>query len=175
MKRLLAISIFLFVVTSASLGQTFGDNPSFKDRIFTGGSFGASFGTVTFVSVSPILGYMISPRLSAGVGVMYQYVKDDRYVPSLERNDWGTSVFTRFLVVPPLFLHAEYEYLNYDYIDSRLGFNSFMAGGGVAQPIGRNASFIAMVLYNFSYVNDNTTIQPYSDPWIVRIGITAGF
>jgi len=161
--------------TTSVLSQTMGDNPSFRDRLFTGGSFGMSFGNVTFVNVSPILGYMISPRLSAGVGVLYQYVNDKRFTPNYERNDWGTNVFTRFMLVPPIFLHAEYEYLNYDSFDDRLGFNSFMAGGGISQPLGRNAAFIAMALYNFSYVNDNTTIQPYADPWIIRIGITAGF
>ena len=177
MIRRYLVILIVFVASAVTVrAQTLGDNPSFKDRMFVGGSFGASFGSVTFINVSPVVGYMVSPRLSAGVGVLYQYVRDERFPGStIERNDWGLNVFSRFLLVPPIFLHAEYEYLNYDYIDTRLGFNSFLAGGGIAQPISRNASFIAMVLYNFSYVNDATVTQPYSDPWIIRVGVTAGF
>ena len=175
-RRLIVILLFVAVPILSVKAQTLGDNPSFRDRMFFGGSFGASFGSVTFINVSPVVGYMVSPRLSAGVGVLYQYVRDERFPGDpIERNDWGLNVFSRFLLVPPIFLHAEYEYLNYDYISDRLGFNSFLAGGGIAQPISRNASFIAMVLYNFSYVNDATVVQPYSDPWIIRVGVTAGF
>jgi hypothetical protein len=53
-----------------------------------------------------------------------------------------------------------------------------MAGGGVAQPIGRNAAFFMTILYNFSYQNFNNIgvfRSPYNSPWVFRIGIAAGF
>ena len=135
-----------------------------------------SLGTFTFVNVSPVIGYMVTQRLSAGVGVLYQYVQDKRFSPPLTRNDYGGSIFARYAIVPPVFLPAEYEYLNFEYADTRQGFNSFMAGGGIAQPISRNASFVAVALYNFSYQpNSPGIVQPYNSPWVIRVGITAGF
>jgi hypothetical protein len=81
-----------------------------------------------------------------------------------------------------LFLHAEYEYLNYAYPISqtesmRKGFNSFLAGGGFFQPIGRRAGLYVAALYNFSYKDPATTndFYPYNSPLVLRAGITAGF
>ena len=44
-------------------------NWKFKDRIFVGGGVQAQFGTVTVIGASPIVGYTITPKLSAGVGL----------------------------------------------------------------------------------------------------------
>jgi hypothetical protein len=58
----------------------------------------------------------------------------------------------------------------------RKSFSSFMAGGGIFQPIGRHAGFFAMALYNFSYQNTTANdYYPYSSPFVLRVGITAGF
>ena len=80
-----------------------------------------------------------------------------------------------------LFLHAEYEYLNYQYPNPanpsesiRKGFSSLLAGGGFFQPIGKHAGFYITVLYNFSY-QSTYTVYPYTSPVIYRAGITAGF
>ena len=80
----------------------------------------------------------------------------------------------------PIFLHAEYEYLNNQYVtytgqSLRKSFNSVMAGGGIFQPIGRRAGFFAMALYNFSYRNPTSAVDyyPYSSPLVLRAGITA--
>lgn len=54
-------------------------NPPLKDRLYYGGNFGASFGTITFVDVSPLVGAMINNRLSGGVGATYQYFNDRRF------------------------------------------------------------------------------------------------
>jgi hypothetical protein len=173
-KHLIVLIVLVFSLGGLVEAQTLGDNPSFKDRLFTGGSFGAAFGAYTYVSVSPVMGYMISPRLSAGVGALYRYVRDDRFVPTYESNDWGLNVFSRFVIYQPLFAHMEYEYLNIDYGGEREGFNNVFLGGGAAFPLGRNAAFLMMALYNFSY--DETAVrQPYGSPWVFRVGITAGF
>ena len=57
----------------------------------------------------------------------------------------------------------------------RYSFDSFMAGGGFFQPMGRNAGLFAMALYNFSYKSNYTSPQAYNSPWVIRVGITAGF
>jgi hypothetical protein len=161
---------------------------SLSDRVFFGGGFGASFGDYIFISVSPIIGYRISDRLSAGLRMMYQYTTFEYYVSPLDKeryngHDFGAGPFARYMIYGPVYLQAEYEYLNYNalYTDGtnrRTSFDSFMAGGGLAQPIGRNAAFFMTILYNFSYQNfDKTGVfrHPYNSPWVFRIGIAAGF
>ena len=114
-----------------------------SEKIFFGGGFGAGFGSYTFISISPIIGYRITPKLSAGLRLMYQYTTydyPDHQTGQMEKyqgNDFGVGGFARFMVYGPLYLQAEYEHLNYDglYWDgtsSRDSFNSFMAGGGIS-------------------------------------------
>jgi hypothetical protein len=119
--------------------------------------------------------------LAGGAQLTYRYTKYKQYQPAFTSNDWGVSPFLRFNFYGPLFLHAEYEYLNYQYQDFtgekfRRGYNSFMAGGGFFQPMGRRAGFYALALYNFSYKSAaQGEITPYDSPLILRAGITAGF
>lgn len=163
------------------------EKSDFKDKVFIGGGFGAGFGDYTYVSVSPIIGYRFTNRLSGGMRFMYQYTTFDYIIGGVKEkyqgNDFGISPFAQFLVYGPVFLQAEYEFLSYDalYYDgttTRTNFDSFLAGGGINQPMGRKASFFLMVLYNFSYQNYNSTDvyrSPYNSPWVFRIGVAGGF
>jgi len=161
----------------------------FMDKLFFGGGVGAGFGNYTYISVSPIIGYRLTPRLSTGVRLMYQYTtfKYYDYIDQKEEtyngNDFGIGGFATFSLFGPIFLQAEYEHLSYDglYYDGtqdRTSFDSFMAGGGISQPVGRKSSLFLAVLYNFSYENFNNANayrSPYDSPWVVRIGISGGF
>lgn len=165
------------------------EKSQFLDKLFVGGGFGVGFGTYTYVNISPIIGYRITPKLSVGLRLMYQYTTFDYFDVQQQRtkkyqgNDLGIGGFARFVVYGPLYLQAEYEHLNYDglYYDgtsSRSTFDSFMAGGGIAQPVGGKAFLFLTAMYNFSYENfDNSGVyrSPYYSPWVIRIGITAGF
>ncbi|MBK7651526.1 MAG: hypothetical protein IPJ20_13415 [Flammeovirgaceae bacterium] len=128
------------------------EKPDFKDRVFTGGGFGMGFSAqYDYISVSPIIGYKLSPRLASGVSLIYRYTKYKYVTPNISANDFGISPFLRFQVYGPLFLHAEYEYLNNEYVtyggqSVRQNFSSFMGGGGFFQPIGRHAGFFAVAL-----------------------------
>lgn len=155
------------------------EKPSFKDRIFTGGGLGASFSSYySFISVSPLIGVSVTPKLATGIQFTYRYTKY-KYsnAPDFSTNDYGVSPFVRFQVYGPFFVHGEYEYLNYEYPISasesvRRGYSSVMAGGGLFQPIGRRAGLFLLALYNFSYDQQNS---PYASPLVLRMGITAGF
>ena len=179
-----ALFLVLLLFGTASFAQE-EKGSGFKDKIFVGGGFGAGFGDYTFINVSPIIGYRITPRLSSGIRLMYQYTTYDYFFSGdkikFEGNDYGAGLFARFLVKGPFFLQAEYEYLNYDnvsYYDGssfRSSFDSFMAGGGISQPIGGKAFFFLTALYNFSYSTTSFYRNPYDSPWVFRVGITAGF
>jgi hypothetical protein len=159
------------------------EKPSAKDRIFTGGGLGMSFTSYSdYLAVSPLIGYKLSNRLAAGLGFQYRYTRYKTTNPRISTNDFGVSPFIRYNIYPPFFLHAEYEYLNYQFVYSngqkfRKNYGSFMMGGGLFQPIGSRAGVFAMALYNFSYQNPNSPYDysPYGSPWVFRAGITAGF
>jgi hypothetical protein len=186
MKKLSLIVAFsaLCTVAFAQWGEEeMSEKPKLRERIFTGGGFGASFSSYfDFVSVSPLIGYRITPKLAGGIQVQYRYTKYKTTSPKISTNDYGISPFVRYSVYGPFFLHVEYEYLNYEFPITtresiRKDYNSFMAGGGFFQPIGRRAGLFAMALYNFSYRQSNSPsdFTPYDSPLVLRIGITAGF
>jgi len=178
MKKTLVILILL-ALTTPSFAQ-WGDEEmeekaDWKERIFTGGGFGMAFSSYQdYISVSPLVGYKITPKLAAGIQVQYRYTNYKTY--KFKANDYGISPFIRYNVYPPFFLHAEYEYLNYQFGENiRKNFNSVLAGGGIFQPIGRRAGFYALALYNFSYSASSSYLTPYDSPLVLRAGITAGF
>lgn len=184
MKKILFPFLFLLFAFGAQAQwgeESMDEKPSLRDRMFFGGGFGLSFSSAyDFFSVSPIIGYKITDKLAGGVMLQYRYTKDKRYTQPMTFNDYGVSPFLRYNFWKGLFLHTEYEYLNYEALyptgeSTRLSFNSFMAGGGFFQPLGRNAGLFAMGLYNFSYRANSSDPQAYDSPWVFRIGITAGF
>ena len=176
------IALSLCTLAMAQWGdEEMSDEPTLRERIFTGGGFGLSFSSYyDFVSVSPLIGYKVTPKLAAGVQVQYRYTKYKEVTPKFSTNDYGISPFVRYNIYSPFFIQAEYEYLNYEYLAydgrHRKAYNSFLAGGGLFQPLGRRAGFYALALYNFSYraagVNEAT---PYDSPLVLRVGVTAGF
>ncbi len=180
MKKSVLIVSFLTLFSAQAFSQTsFGNEPSFIDRLYFGGGMGFSVGSnVSSVTASPLVGYMITDRLSAGLGFTYQYI-GFRNV-DISASNYGGRVFGRFNITQELFLYNEYEYLNFEIIDllnrdnnERQGFSSYLAGLGYAVPIGRVAALYAIGLYNFSW-NENKA-SPYDSPWVFRAGITAGF
>ena len=148
-------------------------------NVFYGGGIGLSFGAIDYIEVAPMIGVQVTDQFSTGINLLYRYRNDSRYRPSVTTNDYGGGVFARYHVLPNLFAHTEYEYLNYEYYDfggrkSSDSFSSFLAGGGYTQPIGPNAALHTTVLYNFSY-SSSDIYRPYDSPWVIRIGVSAGF
>jgi hypothetical protein len=81
-------------------------------------------------------------------------------------------------VARPFFVLGEYEHLNYeiprfDGSSDRDGYDSLLGGFGVAQPIGKNASFFASILYNFLWSDDEPS--PYAERWRFRAGVGFSF
>lgn len=185
--RLIVILFFLILSGSAVLAQ--GEDNSLKgvpikERIVTGGGFGMGFGNrQDYISISPIIGYSITRKFMAGSGISYQYIKYKNLRPGkdVSTNNYGVSPFLRFNVYKGFFIQSEYEVLNYELVQIpsletvRSTYNSFLAGGGYIQPLGRNAAIFFMALYNFSYVIPKPgEYTPYDSPLILRAGINIG-
>lgn len=181
-------SLLLMFLMLSLLTQSFGQDESnslkgvpFKERIVFGGGLGLGFSNIQdYVMVSPTVGYMVTRKLIAGTGLTYRYTNYKYFSPSVALNDYGVSPFLRYFIYRNIFLHAEYEYLNYEFViaqgeSMRKGFNSVMGGGGFIQPIGGKVSFYLLALYNFSYVNPVPgEYSPYPSPLIIRAGINVG-
>ncbi len=149
------------------------------NKWFFGGSIGASFGDVEYVEIAPLVGYRVHPRFTTGVGAFWRSRDDKRYSPSISTDDYGGSVFAEAYVTKPIFIHAEYEYTNYEYPTAAGGttrdsYDAFLLGAGFFKPLGGNVGFYASALYNLSY-DSNDLSSPYDSPWVYRIGMSVGF
>jgi hypothetical protein len=185
--RSLFFSLALVLLSATSFAQ--GEENSLKgvpikERIVTGGGFGLGFTNAQdFISISPSIGYALTRKFLVGTGVSYQYNKFKNVYQgkSVVVNNYGINPFARFMVYQGFFIQTEFEHLRYQGIlvpsleKTNNSFNSFMAGGGLLQPIGNKASFFAMALYNFSFRNPQPgEFLPYNSPWVVRAGFNLG-
>ena len=142
-----------------------------RDRWFVGGMLGAGFSSYsTYVEVSPLVGYKITPSFHAGM--RFNYIWNSYKFSGGNRENlhhFGIGAFGRYIIFRGLFAQVEYEALNYDYYDSREWINSLFIGGGYYQSMGRTFASFA-ILFN---VLDNIN-SPYINP-IIRIGFGVGF
>ena len=148
---------------------------NFWEKVYVGGNVGFQFGTVTFAEVSPLVGYQFTEKITAGIGVTYQYYRyKDRFY-ELTTNVYGARVFGRYFFTSYLFGHVEYEYLNLEAFDfyptRRVDVESVLVGGGYFQRFGMgNSGIYLMLLYNLT----ESAYTPYTNP-ILRIGVNLGF
>lgn len=147
------------------------------NKIFYGGSIGASFGSYTKLSIAPLIGYKVTPKLAAGVEILYEYVKDTRYTTDIESHNYGGSIFTRYKFIPSIYAHAEYKIMNYDLSDypdesSRETVPFLFLGGGVSQPVGKNTWINFQVL--FDVLQDDNSPYSEGEPFY-SIGVGVGF
>lgn len=152
--------------------------PAWRDRIFPGGSFWLQFGNNTYVQIAPLVGYRVTDRFSAGVGVNYIYQRRRLYYSNgqplvLKNSVYGGKLFGRYTLYKNIFAQAELEALNFENLNEatwtveRQWITSPLVGGGVIFPIGQRATFIMAALYNLNY---DPSRNVYGSPIIVRTG-----
>jgi len=148
------------------------------NRIYVGGYLGLSFGSVTYISVSPLIGYRWTKNLTAGVGFTYQYYQDNYY--NYSSNTYGGLVFVRYNVYKGLFLETDIEANNleaytYDptnalgYTLARKWIPSWLVGGGYSGG-GSRGGFYISVLYDV--LQDPNS--PYYGIPVIRAGVGFG-
>jgi hypothetical protein len=146
-------------------------------KVYWGGSVGMSFGDYTSISITPLIGYKVTPRFHLGGTVSYEYVSDSRYSETFTSSNYGGSVFSRFLLTPKIYAHAEFADISYEYKVNEQASDRFWVpflylGGGIIQPMGPKASLFVEVL--FDVLQDDKS--PYKD-WtpFVSFGVGVGF
>ncbi|WP_026953294.1 hypothetical protein [Algoriphagus mannitolivorans] len=173
-KAFLLVLFLVSLAHSATFAQReiSRDSVSFKDRVYFGGNLGMQFGGLTFIDISPLVGVMITPKLSSGVGLTYQYYDDNRFFGA-NGSSYGGRVFGRYNVLPNIFAHAEYEKINWNrYSQTDLDFrrtwaNALFVGGGYFAPFGNRGGANFTFLYNVLY--DRQTSY-YAEPYVIRVG-----
>jgi len=178
MKKIKYFIIPLFLLLStvafAQKGELQIDKESnWQDRIYFGGGFGLSGGSWgTSISVSPIVGYMVSNRVSVGIGATYRYYKykNGNGYPDFTDNQWGMQFFGRVNLIKQIFAYAEYSFLNYSYYgdtnDRRVA-NRLPLGLGISQPIGPRSAINLVAAYDVLY--DSTNQSAYASPWVFAV------
>jgi hypothetical protein len=192
--KIVSVSFFLFLFQNAMFGQedyAAKRNSSKADsdrKVLFGGSFGASFGSYTYIELSPKIAYLLTDKALAGIGLtgVYSKVSYDIINPATwvktgtfnhESSLYGGSLFAEYLLVENFFPHIEYEALNFeyliydynrsDYIEDRTWVHSFFVGGGIRQYFGQNSFISIMFLYNLNH----QSLSPYDQPYVVRFGV----
>lgn len=167
---------FLLIVPDmqAQSSNLFGNN-----RFFTGGGLGLQIGTITFIDVSPHLGYYFTEKWAGGIGLTYQYYSDKRFNPKFTADVMGGRLFARYYILEEVFAHVEYEYLSYEsaLLDPlglfikprRVEVSNYLVGGGYRQQLGRLVYVNLLVLWNLN----ETTYSIYENP-IIRMGMDVG-
>ncbi|MFQ3212787.1 MAG: hypothetical protein ACJAT1_000292 [Marivirga sp.] len=180
--RNISILFLLAFPLSSVFGQKYVDeNSTTLERLYFGGNFGLSFSdNYTQIEASPIVGYMITDKLSAGTGVVYQYIKANFSSPNgtqyaLKTNIYGGKLFGRYNIAGQLFAYSEFEALSFEvYQDTsdriiREIVPSMFIGGGYFFPLGAKAGINAVALYNLLY---DPFTSPYNSPFVLRAGFT---
>ena len=160
-------------VSNASPQKT--DNKN--NKVYYGGYANFSFGKYNYIGIEPLIAYKLLPKLSIGAKISYEYFKNKNYTPIKEGSNYGIGVFSRLRIARRFYAHVEFSEMNYklydDTGDKKRQWISFLyVGGGFSQPITKNISINAEVLWDVLQNDDSPykTVEPF-----FSVGVVAGF
>ncbi|PKP47132.1 MAG: hypothetical protein CVT95_06040, partial [Bacteroidetes bacterium HGW-Bacteroidetes-12] len=109
------------------------------DKVTIGGNFGATFGDIVYVELSPQIGYYLTENIVVGVGGNYVYYEEKRI--NFSTSIYGGRVFGQYIFSElPFLAHVEGELINVpDFNNTRLNIYNFYVGGGLKQQFGNNS------------------------------------
>jgi len=141
--------------------------------MYYGGTVGFSFWDNYFrISLEPLVGYKLNPKLSVGGKVRYEYLNDSRGAVDYDSHNFGTSVFSRYRLVPQLYGHGELAVMSYDFIGGREAVPFLLLGGGYSQLMRPNVWLNFEVLWDV--LNDKNSPYESGQP-MVSVGVGVGF
>lgn len=140
-------------------------------------NIGLTIGSYTRVAVNPIVAHKLKPKLSVGIKLSYEYIRDNRYNTRYDASNYGAGIFARYRLLPPLYFHVEYAEMNYQLYAIDGSYNRrwvpfLLVGEGYSQRMGPRTWLNMQVLFDVL----QNEYSPY-DRWnpIFSVGITAGF
>jgi len=184
---LLLLACFCFVISGFAQEEEEddGEGNEILEKLVFGGNIGGGYANGWNVTLSPTVGYRVSPTTIAGVGVSYIYSDFTNRWDGLRwtQNVTGGRIFAQQLLFQNLYARGEYEYLTFtatirDETGRTISENELQApglliGGGYTSQFGSSGlGFTFEVLYNVIYQADRS---PYPSPFILRGGLMYGF
>jgi hypothetical protein len=169
--------------------EYFDEGGSLKTKLWYGGGFtlgysGNSFENFFQIGVSPMVGYKITDKFSAGprVSLVYTNYRVQYGNDVLKANpvSWDAGVFARYKIIPIIFAQIEYQFENgiegftvsngteLEAVRSRR--NNFLAGLGYSNTGGSLFGYEIVLLYNTTLPNN-----VLESPFVIRIGFTYNF
>jgi hypothetical protein len=144
-----------------------------KDKIVVGGGLDLQFGDITFIGVTPLVGYYITDKLLAGGIFTYRFVQYNYLVPKYSTSTFGVAPFVRYDIFKGIFAHVEYEalYGEWNYRDDPFWITSFFVGGGYNARIGNRGFAGVYILWNLTEDPNN---RIYNNP-VLRFSFGVGF
>lgn len=139
-------------------------------RMIVGGGMGATFGDLTYVEVSPTVGYFLTDQIIVGLGGTYIYFHDKRV--DYKTNIYGGNLYTQYLFEDlPILVHAETALVNYQSFlkERRINSVAVLVGGGLKQQVGDRSYLSILMLWDLNETDDSF----YPNP-IIRAGIAIG-
>ncbi len=170
--------------SNSSTSPKIKDEESLWQKLVFGGNLSLSFGTNTFINVSPSVGYKVTDRWIPGGGFIYQYAKFStgidpfgqlvRLNNPIESQTYGPLAFVNFLPTEQIFLRTQFEYLNHDLaFQTARGIElqnqwtpAMWLGGGLSQPLGNKGFFQVGLMLNLLHDVDS----PYGTFWYPVVG-----
>ncbi len=142
-------------------------------KILLGGNIGGGWSNYGgYFEISPTAMYPVTPAFHMGLRVTYIY-SSYKYGGYTEKyHDYGASILARYHFFKFLYMHAEFQELNFDKGDSREWIPALFLGGGIYQHVG-NAYMHLGILWN---VLDNSNAEynsPYQNP-MMTVGFGVG-
>lgn len=148
-----------------------------QEKIYYGGNIGLSFGSITMIGIYPLVGYKITPKLSAGIKLAYEYIQDKRFDSNYNTSNYGASLFARYRILRPVYLHVEYAGLNYELYNefgesNREWIPLLLVGAGYSQHLGGKAWLNVQILFDVL----QSSKSPYNN-WepFYSVGVGFGF
>ncbi len=154
----------------------------FIKRFYFGGTFGATFGNYTSITVAPTIGYAIKPSLYTGIKVYYTYseqkIRINKQEEKFSYNNYGFGTFLRWFLIKGLYLHVAPEAFNYQYntvdqsnnvVENREWVPYLWAGAGLRKRTSKRSWISVHVL--FDLIQDSNS--PYEE-WEPNLVIGAG-
>jgi hypothetical protein len=152
------------------------NDSSWTKKLFYGGDLGLMFGDFTYVNISPTVAYPINDYYSLGIGIIYNYISDKRYIGyEYSTTIFGSKFFAQSVLFDVLLLYAEENIISlekkyFDVIHQFPEKGRFLTqipqiGAGYYQKSEGGGGMYFMVLLNLNY----SINSPYA-PYEYRIG-----
>lgn len=142
-----------------------------RERTVVGGALGLGLSSsngygMFYGAVTPLVGYRLTERLSAGVGFNYTYYKSRIY----QEQYYAAIAWARLGLFNGIYACAELNQVNAPVYSmgsiTRETFPLVLAGGGISQGIGHGLGSYFQIMYDFT----EEERSPYG-PLIIRGGI----